>query len=111
MSSNRGFSSHGVSSSRGFSPRVRDEASLPEFESRLLSTSSSRGFSPQGVSSIEAWSIFRRHRSAIVFSKVKIVVVSKFELIEEQNSVDKDTFEELDALKKVNIVSVVDIDL
>ena len=60
---------------------------------------------------IEAWSVFRKHRYAIIFSKVKRVVVSKFGLVKERNSVDKDTFEELDALKKVDIVSVVDIDL
>ena len=52
----------------------------------------------------------RRH-AAIIFPKVKIVIVSRIELIKEQNSVDKDTFEEQDALKKVDIVSVVDIDL
>ena len=94
VSKNWRFSSHGASSRRGFSPRVRDEA-----------------FLSKAWVWVEAWSIFPRRRTAIVFPKVKIVVVSKIELIEEQNSVDKDTFEEQDALKKVDIVSVVDIDL
>ena len=44
-------------------------------------------------------------RAAIVFFKVKIVVVSKIEVIGKQSSVNKDTFEEQDAFKKVEIVS------